>query len=209
MDDSLVSVAIVEDDKIIRGALASLIDDADGYSCSGSYSDCETGISGILLNPPDVVLMDIELPGMSGIDGIRALKQAVLSLDVIVFSVHENDELVFSALCAGACGYLTKNTQPSKLLEAIADVKSGGSPMSSNIARMVVSSFQRNTDSPLSPRETEVLLCLSQAKSYTMIAKELFIDKETVRTHIKNIYGKLEVHCKAEAIQKAVKERFI
>lgn len=209
MADSFVSVSIVEDDKIIRESLASLIDDSEDYFCVDVYPDCEAGVPGIIRNQPDVVLMDIELPGMSGIEGIRCIKQKLPLLDIIVFTVHENDEVVFSALCAGACGYLTKNTQPARLLEAITDVKSGGSPMSSNIARMVVSSFQRNTNSPLSPRETEVLVCLSQAKSYTMIAKELFINRETVRTHLKNIYGKLEVHCKAEAIKKAVQEKFI
>lgn len=117
--------------------------------------------------------------------------------------------MVFDALCAGACGYLTKNVPPKKIIDSIKEAYGGGSPMSTSIARMVVQSFHKSNDSPLSPRETEVLQRLSQGKSYTMIADELFIDKETVRSHIKNIYQKLEVHSKAEALEKASRDKLI
>jgi DNA-binding NarL/FixJ family response regulator len=116
---------------------------------------------------------------------------------------------VFDALCAGASGYLTKNISPQKLIDSIQEVQQGGAPMSTNIARMVINSFHRSNQSPLSPRETEILLQLSRGKSYSMIADELFINKETVRTHIKNIYQKLNVNSKADAIQKANKDRLI
>jgi DNA-binding NarL/FixJ family response regulator len=153
--------------------------------------------------------MDIELPGMNGIEGIEKIKKLRPRTNIIVVTVYDNDSLVFQALCAGAGGYLTKNMQPARLLEAIKDIQEGGAPMSTNIARMVVSSFQKNRNSPLTSRETEVLELLSKGKSYSTIADELFVDKETIRTHIKNIYWKLEVHSKAEAIEKALKNKLI
>ena len=138
--------------------------------------------------------------------GLKRLKQ---DIDIITVTIHNDDTKVFQALCAGACGYLTKNISPEKLMDSIEEAYNGGGPISTNIARMVVQSLQRNTKSPLSPRETEVLQLLAKGKSYTMIADELFIDKETVRSHIKNIYIKLEVNSKAQAIEKATKERLI
>jgi DNA-binding NarL/FixJ family response regulator len=204
-----IKVTIVEDDNLIREGIATLINETDGYSCSGSYPDCESMLKDLEKHVPDVILMDIDLPGISGIIGTNKVRSALPEIDVIILTVHENDELVFDALCAGACGYLTKNEQPTKLLESIKDVHNGGSPMSTNIARMVVSSFQKSTNSPLTRRETEVLNLLSLGKSYKMIADALYVDKETIRTHIKNIYRKLEVHSKAEAIEKAIKDKLI
>jgi DNA-binding NarL/FixJ family response regulator len=130
-------------------------------------------------------------------------------VNIIVITVHENSELVFEALCAGACGYITKNTEYSRLIDSIKEAMKGGAPMSSNIARMVVESFQKNQDTPLTGRETQVLELLSKGKSYTVIADELFIHKETVKSHIKNIYFKLQVHSKADAIEVALKNKFI
>ena len=128
---------------------------------------------------------------------------------LVVVTVYENDELVFKALCAGASGYLTKNMPPQKLIESLKELENGGAPMSTNIARLVVSSFHKNRQSPLTARELEVLELLSSGKSYSTIADQLFVDKETIKSHIKNIYLKLEVHSKAEAIEKARKSKYI
>jgi DNA-binding NarL/FixJ family response regulator len=153
--------------------------------------------------------MDIGLPGISGIEGIKRIKNIRPNIDILTVTVHDEGEKIFNALCAGASGYLTKNISPQKLIEAIDEVLNGGAPMSTNIARFVIRSFQRSNDSPLTSRETEVLQHLSKGKSYTMIADELYINKETVRTHIKNIYQKLNVNSKAGAIEKATKDRLI
>lgn len=204
-----IRVLIVEDDDLIRDSFVSLLETSQKFECVAKYDNCETAIKNLPKDNPDVVLMDIELPGISGIEGIAKIKKIKQDVDIITVTIHNDDNKVFQALCAGACGYLTKNISPEKLMDSIEEAYNGGGPMSTNIARMVVQSFQRNTKSPLSPRETEVLQLLAKGKSYTMIADELFIDKETVRSHIKNIYIKLEVSSKAQAIEKATKERLI
>lgn len=204
-----IKVAVVEDDELIRDGLTSLISGTQDLNLSGSFNSCEDLLETLEESTPDIILMDIDLPGISGIEGIKQVKEKFPDIDILILTVHENDDLVFEALCAGACGYLTKNIDSGRLLESIRDVYNGGSPMSTNIARMVVKSFQRNQHSPLTGRETEVLNLLSRGKSYKMIADDIFIDKETVRTHIKNIYRKLEVHSKADAIEKALKQKFI
>ena len=204
-----IRVLIVEDDDLIRDSFVSLLETSQKFECVANYDNCETAIKNLPKDNPDVVLMDIELPGISGIEGIAKIKKIKQDVDIITVTIHNDDNKVFQALCAGACGYLTKNISPEKLMDSIEEAYNGGGPMSTNIARMVVQSFQRNTKSPLSPRETEVLQLLAKGKSYTMIADELFIDKETVRSHIKNIYIKLEVNSKAQAIEKATKERLI
>jgi DNA-binding NarL/FixJ family response regulator len=204
-----IDVTIVEDDNLIREGFALMINTTPGFKIINTYSNCESAISNLKQDNPDVILMDIELPGMNGIEGVLKIKKIKPDANIIIITVYDNDELVFKALCAGASGYLTKNIPPVKLLDAIKEVYEGGAPMSTNIARMVVKSFQKNTSSPLSARETTVLELLAKGKSYHIIANELFVDKETIRTHIKNIYTKLEVHSKADAIQKALKEKFI
>lgn len=206
----MIEVAIVEDDDAVRESLAILINGAPGFECIGHYPDCESGVAGILDDPPNVVLMDIALPGKSGIEGIQMLKQHLPDLDVLILTIHRDRNLVFDALCAGACGYLEKDTQPAKLLEAIRETSEGGAPMSSSIARMVVGSFQRNIPStPLTDRESDVLRLLCQGKSYKMIAANLFISEETVHSHIKNIYRKLQVRSKSEAVAKAFQENLV
>jgi DNA-binding NarL/FixJ family response regulator len=204
-----IKICLVEDDNIIREGFVLLLNENQGFKVVNSYNNCEDFLKNLHSDKPNVVLMDIELPGMNGIEGIERVKKVYPQAQVIVVTVYENDELVFKALCAGAGGYLTKNMPPNRLIDAIREIMGGGAPMSTNIARLVVASFQKNHNSPLSGRETEVLELLSKGKSYTNIAEDLFIDKETVRTHIKNIYWKLEVHSKAEAIEKAVKEKLI
>lgn len=208
-NDFKINVVIVEDDDFIRESFTALINEAPGYGCSGNYSSCEAAIKNLEHDDPVIILMDIELPGISGIEGIRRIKKIMPDVDIVAVTIHDEDKMVFDALCAGACGYLTKNVKPQKLIDSLNEAVRGGAPMSTNIARLVVQSFQKSTDSPLSTRETEVLQHLSKGKSYTMIADELFIDKETVRTHIKNIYQKLKVNSKADAIERATKERLI
>ena len=204
-----IEVSIIEDDDEIREGMAILINGTPGFCCEKTFRDCESGIKGVLSNPPDVLLMDIGLPGMSGIDGMRIIKDKLPDIDILMLTVHENSQLVFQALCAGACGYLIKDTQPVKLLEAIREVYNGGAPMSTQIARMVVSSFQTSSYANLTKREIEVLTELCKGKSYRMIADTLFISEETVRRHIKNIYKKLQVSSKSEAVAKALKEKIV
>jgi len=205
----MISVAIVEDDDDIRQGLELLVHGTDGYCCSGAYRDCETAISQINGEPPDVLLMDVELPGMSGIEGIRKIKLGHPSVDIIMLTVHDDDKTVFDSLCAGASGYLLKTTQPAKLLEAIKDVNTGGAPMTASIARMVISSFLRPSHEKLTNRESEILSLLCEGKSYKMIAADLFISQGTVHSHIKNIYKKLQVNSKSEAVVKAMQKRLV
>ncbi len=202
-------IVIVEDDPIIREAFKTLISQKSEYRVINTYSNAEDAIKNMATDLPDICLMDIELPGMNGIDAIGKIKKITPDVQVIVVTVYENDELVFKALCEGASGYLTKNSPPAKIIDSLKELENGGAPMSTNIARLVVSSFHRNRQTPLSPRELEVLELLASGKSYSAIADTLFVDKETIRTHIKNIYLKLEVHSKAEAIEKARKSKYI
>ncbi len=202
-------ITIVEDDTIIRNAFVTLIQQNKNYIVVNAYSDAETAIKNLKTDEPDICLMDIELPGMNGIVAISKIKAILPKTHVVVVTVYENDDLVFKALCEGAAGYLTKNIPPAKLIDSLVELDNGGAPMSTNIARMVVSSFHKNRQTPLSNRELEVLELLSSGKSYSTIANQLFVDKETVKSHIKNIYLKLEVHSKAEAIEKAKKSKYI
>ena len=207
--NNLIHVSIVEDDTEIRESLAILINGTAGYSCIETYMDCETAIKGIIEDPPDVVLMDIGLPGKSGIEGIREIRKVLPDIDILMLTVHGDNKRVFEALCAGACGYLIKDTPPARLLEAISEAFHGGAPMSTQIARMVIESFKITPHSDLTTRELEVLNQLCKGKSYKMIAEALFICEETVRRHIKNMYRKLEVSSKSEAVAKAFKEKLV
>ncbi|HRH10203.1 MAG TPA: response regulator transcription factor [Bacteroidia bacterium] len=202
-------ITIVEDDAIIRNAFVTLIQQDKKYEVINAYSDAETAIKNIKSDEPDICLMDIELPGMNGIVAISKIKALMPKTQVVVVTVYENDDLVFKALCEGAAGYLTKNMPLNKLIDSLVELENGGAPMSTNVARMVVQSFHKNRQTPLSNRELEVLELLSSGKSYSTIADQLFVDKETVKSHIKNIYLKLEVHSKAEAIEKAKKSKYI
>lgn len=202
------TIAIVEDNDTVRSAF-SLILESTGKYYVVSYSNCEDAIKQLKDDAPDIIIMDIELPGMSGIVGIEKIKRSNPEIDIIVNSIHENTGLVFKALCNGASGYITKSPSHLELLDAIEEVEKGGAPMSMKIAKMVVGSFQKNTNSPLSSRETQVLELLAQGKSYSTIGDELFITKETAKTHIKNIYTKLQVKSKADAIAKANEKKYI
>jgi len=212
----MINVAIVEDNDTIRDGLAALINGTAGYTCVGRYPDCESFLAKLKDLSVDVVLMDIALPGISGIEGVKRAIEIKPDLDVLMLTIYEDSEKIFDALCAGACGYLVKKTPPSKLLEAIKEVHAGGSPMSSSIARQVIRAFKevKETDSIkddyyLSKREKEVLNLLAEGNNYQQIADQLFISVDTVRHHIKNIYKKLHVHTQSEAVAKAIRKKLI
>lgn len=202
-------IVLIEDDDVIRNAFKTLISKNATYKVIADYSDAESAISNVEKDGADIYLVDIELPGINGIEAISKIKGKRKDVLILVVTVYENDELVFKALCEGASGYITKNTAPARIIDAIKEVESGGAPMSTNIARMVVSSFHKNRETPLSTRELQVLEHLSSGKSYSSIADALFVDKETIKSHLKSIYLKLEVHSKADAIAKAKKNKYI
>lgn len=211
-----INVAIVEDNDVIREGLSALISGTTGYNCVGTYGECETFLEELDTLTVDVVLMDIALPGIDGIEGLKRARQISPDINILMLTIYEENNVVFEALCAGACGYLVKKTPPSRLLEAIKDVHDGGSPMSSHIARKVITVFQQqnnpssnNDESNLSAREREVLHSLADGNNYKEIADHLFISIDTVRHHIRNIYKKLHVHSRSEAVAKAIRKGLI
>ena len=203
----IIHVAIVEDDAKLRATLERYLTAQTGFRCVGTFPNAEMALAGIPKLKPDVVLMDINLPGMNGIECVAQLRQEIPGLRILMLTVFEEGEQVFKALSAGAFGYLVKSSRPAKIVEAIREVHAGGSPMSGNIARMVVQSFQKQavaraeTDS-LSAREMDVLQALSKGHTYKQIAADLGISLGTVRTYIQRIYEKLHVHSHAEAVMK-------
>ena len=209
MNEEKIIVAIVEDEDEIRELLEKIIDRSPGFSCKHTFKDCESAIETINSTKPDVVLMDIQLPGITGIEGIKILKNHLEDTDFIMLTIRDEEDMIFQSLCAGATGYLLKETPPVKLLAAIKEVHEGGSPMSPGIARKIAMSFQPAMSNPLSTRETEVLTCLAEGENYATISKKLFISGNTVRAHIKSIYRKLHVNSRAEAVIIAMKQRLI
>ncbi len=202
-----IRVSIVEDDAGLRESISGFIGGTAGFACVGAYATGEAALAGIPRDPPEVVLMDINLPHMNGIECVRHLKTACPTLQIMMLTVYEQSDRIFEALAAGACGYLLKNTPPEKLLEAIEDVRHGGSPMSSHIARKVVQAFQPASRATpliehLAPREQEVLNLLSKGCAYKQIATELNLSLGTVRTYIRRIYEKLHVNCRTDAVVK-------
>ncbi|MBL0104365.1 MAG: response regulator transcription factor [Bacteroidetes bacterium] len=199
----MIKIALVEDHSDLREGLQIAIKESgDDIICMAAFADAESALNSIPSLKPEIVLMDINLPGMSGIECVRKLKSLLPEVEVIMLTVFAEDKTVFDSLCAGACGYITKNASPTEIMDAVREVKRGGAPMSPRIARMVVSSFNSFITSSLTEREREVLNHLSQGKSYKMVAESLFISHDTVRFHIKNIYKKLEVHSLPEAFAK-------
>ena len=204
-----IRVAIIEDDETIREGYAFLIGNTAGFKIAGTYPSYEEAIKRIVGDDPDVILLDVELPGISGVDALPKLKKLLPETHILILTVYEQEMLIFRSVGNGAAGYLTKNTQPEKIVAAIKEVMDGGGPMSAHIARMVISSFKRNDSTPLTRRETEILEQIATGKSRKRIADELYIDLETVKSHIKNIYNKLDVHSKADAIKAAKDNKFI
>jgi DNA-binding NarL/FixJ family response regulator len=203
-------VLIVEDDPEIRRSFEVIVNTSQNFTVVSTYNNCETAIKHLSADRPEIVLMDIGLPGgMNGIQGTKIIKEKSPSTEIVMVTVYEDSELVFEALKSGASGYITKSANYQELLAALEEIIRGGAPMSSKIARMVTDNFHVNLNSPLTRRETEILSLIAEGKTYTQISEELFISKETSKTHIKNIYSKLQVNCKSEAIAKANLEKLI
>eukprot|EP01132_Coremiostelium_polycephalum_P017557 gene17557-21009_t len=197
------------DDHTLRDGYAYLINNSPSCVVVASYCSFDHAKNNLSKDRPDVILLDIQLPGTNGIDALPALKKLLPDTYVIVLTVYESEKTILHALANGANGYFTKNNPFPKIIDAIQEVTEGGGPMSINVARTVIMSFQRNQNSPLTKRETEVLILRSQGKDRSQIAEELFIETETVKTHIKNIYSKLNVNSRADSIRVARENKFI
>jgi len=207
---------IIEDNKYVREAWGAVVAGDPRMEVLGSYGSCEEALGGTALAAADVVLMDIGLPGMSGIEGVRRILHLRSGIPVIMCTVFEDDDNIFNALCAGAVGYVVKKTPPEEIRRAIHDAVAGGSPMTPAIARKVIESFHhspgqrpRQNAEPLTAREEEVLSRLVQGKSYSAIAEELFLSVDGVRYHLRHIYEKLQVRSRAEAVARGLKERLV
>ncbi len=205
----MIRIAIYEDHADLRSALALLIGDSPDFEVVGTFEHCLEIVAQCAALQPHIVLMDIDMPGMSGIKGASLLKKAQPSVEVVMLTVFDDDDRVFEAVCAGASGYLLKKTPPARLLEALAEVKDGGAPMSPSIARKILHMFPAGKRaandealSTLTPREMDVISRLSKGYSYKMVAAELQVSIETVRTHVKRTYEKLHVHSLSEATSK-------
>jgi DNA-binding NarL/FixJ family response regulator len=208
-----ICVVLVEDMREVREGLTVLINGTAGFQCVASYRTMEEALAGIN-DPPNVILTDIGLPGMSGIEGTRILRERFPDVPILALTIYDNEERVFDALCAGASGYLLKNTPPARLLEAVREAFDGGAPMSPEIARRVVKLFREfrppeRASCHLTPQETELLKLLVDGHHYKTAAHELGISTNTVSFHLRNIYAKLQVHSKSEAVAKALRERLI
>ena len=209
-----VAVAIVEDDRGTREGLAALIAGTAGFRCAGTFGSVEEAMRGLESATADVLLLDIHLPGMLGSDGVRLIRERFSRTQVLMLTVFAEEEKIFESLCNGACGYLLKKTPPARLLEAIAEAQGGGSPMSPEIARKVVASFQRQkapdrAEQPLTPHETRILRLLAEGNSYQEVGDHLDISVNTVRNYIRQIYDKLHVHTKSQAVSTGLRRRLI
>lgn len=206
----MIKVIIFEDNNSLREGLFQLVNGSDGFTCVGAFPNCDNLIKHIEQTQPDVILMDIEMPGMNGIEAVRIVKEKFSSIKILMQTIFEDDTKIFDSICAGANGYMLKSTTPIRILEFIKDIYEGGSPMTPSIASKVLSMVKiQNTSNTetfnLTSREKEILQCLVKGMSYKLIADVCFISIETVRGHIKNIYEKLHVHSKSEAVAKAIK----
>jgi len=204
-----IQVVIIEDDETIRNGFLYLINASENYKVVNAYASVEEAFPKLQADQPQVILLDIELPGIKGIEAIPKIKQLLPKTHILMLTVYDNAENVFNALTKGASGYLTKNDSAEKIMAAIGDVVGGGAPMSMNIAKIVIRSFHKNQNSPLTKRETEILEQIANGKSRSKIAKQMFIDLETVKSHIKHIYLKLNVHSRDEAIKEARDNKYI
>jgi DNA-binding NarL/FixJ family response regulator len=210
MSSKDITVAIVEDRAQTREGLATLIDGTPGYHTVGAFASMEEALAQIPKSPPDITLCDIELPGISGIEGVRRLKSLLPDIQILMLTVFADNDHVFEAICAGASGYLLKDTPPTRLVEAIRELHEGGAPMSPEVARKVVAMFSKvvppkRSEHRLSARELEILQLLAEGHSYKTAAKALSLSLDTIRFHIRNIYEKLHVHSKSEAVVLALR----
>ena len=209
-----IKVAIIEDHHKFREALEFLLNHTTGYKCVGSFRSMEEALEKIGFNLPDVALVDIGLPGMSGVEGVRILKAKHPGLLLLMNTVYDDDERIFQALCAGASGYLLKKTPPAKLLESLQEAIAGGAPMSPEVARRVLALFREihppdNEDYQLTPHELRLLKLLVEGHSYKTAASRLGVSVKTISFHLQKIYEKLQVHSKSEAVAKALRNRLV
>jgi DNA-binding NarL/FixJ family response regulator len=210
----VIKVAIIEDLRDIREGLATMINFTEGFECVGKYGSMEEAVPSIRHRLPDVILSDIGLPGMNGIDGVRILKETYPDLTILMLSIYTDNERIFDALCAGACGYLLKKTPPARIIESLREAVSGGSPMSPEIARKVVALFRdfrppERVDYDLTPHEERILRLLVEGHSKKTAAAALGVSYHTISFHVRSIYEKLQVHSKSEAVAKALRQRLI
>jgi DNA-binding NarL/FixJ family response regulator len=211
---TVIKVAIIEDQRDIRECLTFLINGTEGYSCTGSYRSMEEALDKIGHQLPDVVLSDIGLPGMDGIEGARILKERYPNLLLLMLTVYDDDERIFDAMCAGASGYLLKKTPPARLIESLREAVQGGAPMSPEVARRVITLFREirppdRADYELTPHETRLLKLFVEGHNYKTAAAELGVSVNTVNFHVRSIYEKLQVHTRSEAVAKALLNRLV
>jgi DNA-binding NarL/FixJ family response regulator len=211
---AIIKALIIEDQRELREGLQTLINFTDGFKCMGAFHTAEEGISRAKFETPDVVLTDIGLPGIDGIEGIRRLKEMYPNLIILVLTIHDDNERIFDALCAGACGYLLKRTPPTKLLENIREAVTGGAPMSPEVASRVIKIFREfrppeRVDYDLTAHETRILKLLVDGYNFTTAAKKLGVSYNTVKFHMTRIYDKLQVHSKTDAVAKALQNRLL
>ncbi|WP_443937245.1 response regulator [Pedobacter sp. MW01-1-1] len=204
-----LKIVIIEDDDIIRMGYENILSEGIESSTVRSFASYDLAKKDMETLQPDVILLDIQMPGTSGLQALPFIKRALPNAYVIILTVFDSPDVVFEALTMGAAGYLTKDSSSAKIIDAVQEVRTGGGAMSTNVARIVMHSFQKNLNSPLTKRETEILEKMALGQTKSQIAGDLFIDQETVRTHVKNIYIKLDVNSKADAIKMAKVNKFI
>lgn len=209
-----IRILIIEDQRDLREGLQTLVNFTSGFKCAGAFRTAEEAIARVKHDVPDVVLTDIGLPGMSGIEGIKKLKEMVPDLLIMVLTVHDDNEKIFEALCAGACGYLLKQTEPSELLKSLREAVTGGAPMSPEVASKVIKLFRdirppEKADYDLTPHETRLLKMLVEGYNYVSAAETLGISYNTLKFHVRNIYDKLQVHSQSEAVAVAMRDRLV
>ena len=210
----VIKTAIVEDLRNIREGLTTLINFTEGFHCTGSYRSMEEALARLHDDVPDVLLSDIGLPGMSGIDGIKIIKERYPQMQILMLTVYDDDDRIFDALCAGASGYLLKRTSPAKLLDNIREAMSGGSPVSPEVASRVIRFFREfhnpeREDYDLTPHETRLLKLLTEGYNYQTAAEKLGVSYNTIKFHVRHIFDKLQVHSKSEAVVKAMRDRLV
>ena len=212
--DEDIRVAIVEDDRATREGLGLIINSTLGYACVGTFRSVEEGMRALGSSRPDVLLLDINLPGMLGSEGVKLFREKYPALQILMLTIYAEQEKVFESICNGASGYLLKKTPPAKLLEAIREAHEGGAPMSPEIARQVVTFFRQTQppetiDEHLTPQEVSLLKLLAEGHSYQSAGKKLNVSVNTVRNYIRSVYDKLHVHSKSAAVSKALRQRII
>jgi DNA-binding NarL/FixJ family response regulator len=210
-----IKVAIFEDNRSLLEGLAAMIGGTSGFVCVGAFPNCNNVLKSIAATKPDVILMDIELPGINGIEAVGMIKEEFPGIKILMETIFDDDEKISNSICAGAEGYILKHTAPAEIIESIKEIYEGGSPMTPSIANRVLKMVKlrpehgKKESFDLTDREKEILTCLVKGMSYKMIADTCFISIETVNVHIKNIYRKLHVHSKSEAVAKAIRGRIV